>query len=153
MRCPNCRVVVPQQTSVCPKCSSRLRGVPDAPPEQESRDWKPSRTAARTTSRTAGRVSERRRRPSAPLRGSDALAASAFELELERAFDPGRGEARATLRAPIDGDIGVDDALEAQRDAERERQRIIEDAEAEARRIVARAETDAANMRASVDSD
>jgi len=95
-------------------------------PSKEPRDWKPSRTAARTTtSRAPGRVSERRRRPASPLRGSEALAASAFELELDApstrvASRRPRSAPRSTptLRQAM--------PLSGKRAAERDRQRIIE---------------------------
>src|SRR5207247_1046395 len=128
MRCPNCRVVVPDETTVCPKCHARLRGAFDEPPAP--RQPTPPRPTRRPTER--------------PPRSTRSTGSDDYELEVDRAF----GDAPPSAA----GTAGQDDAharelQRAKEEVERRARRLVEQAEAEARRIVERAEIDAANTR------
>src|SRR5882762_5996246 len=159
MRCPSCRVVVTDETAMCPKCGARLRGAFDEPPAPIARPPRRRPTAASRAHRSAPAATR-----TTSVGQDDADDASDFELELERAFegDDARSRARARARRPEeadDDDGDVDDAPpprkteEAANVAARLRARAVEMAEAEARRIVERAETDATTLRLAADRD
>src|SRR5437899_1126826 len=122
MRCPTCRVVVPTQTSVCPKCRTSLRGGVATIPERDTRE----RNAPRTRSRADGRVAQTRHR--LPANGADEGTAGAFELELERAFERADDEPAPPTRrrTPHAGERVAEEAAKRAAAAERQRQRLLE---------------------------
>src|SRR2546428_2068714 len=132
MRCPNCRVVVPDETTVCPKCRARLRGAFDEPPapRQPTRP----RPARRPTERPTERAT----------RSTRSAASSDYALEVDRAFGDAPPSAAGTERQD---ETQAREVERARQELERRGRRLVEQAEAEARRIVERAEIDAANTR------
>src|SRR2546423_4309350 len=143
MRCPNCRVVVPDETTVCPKCRARLRGAFDAPPAP-SQPARP-RPARRPTERPPRAIRSTASRSTASRStASRSTAAHDYALEVDRAF--GDAPPSAAGVEPPD-ETQARELDRARQELDRRGRRLVEQAEAEARRNVERAETDAANAR------